>query len=167
MSLADDLLLQARHLAELDPHRPKQANLRRASSSAYYEFFHLLVADAVQRMVPGKPPGLKARVSRAFQHGEMKEACILFRANPTSAKLLQVLGSPVSAPLRAVARSFIELQEQRHHADYDLANGSSRSEALRTVADAETAFRLWRSVRNSAEANVFLAALVFGKRWDR
>jgi hypothetical protein len=42
MSLHADLLEQAGNLARLDPTRPKQVNLRRAVSSAYYALFHLL-----------------------------------------------------------------------------------------------------------------------------
>ena len=44
MSLPEDLLEQAVHLATLDARRPKQANLRRAVSTAYYALFHLLTA---------------------------------------------------------------------------------------------------------------------------
>ena len=42
----DDLLEQARILAKLDVKKPKQANLRRAVSSAYYAVFHFLVHEA-------------------------------------------------------------------------------------------------------------------------
>jgi hypothetical protein len=42
----EDLLEQAVRLAMLDVRRPKQANLRRAVSSAYYAVFHLLVDEA-------------------------------------------------------------------------------------------------------------------------
>ena len=41
-----DLLEQAARLARLDTQKPKQANLRRAISSAYYALFHLLVDEA-------------------------------------------------------------------------------------------------------------------------
>src|SRR5208337_2257920 len=46
MSLHAELLDQAEQLAQLDPRRPKQANLRRAVSSAYYALFHLLAWEA-------------------------------------------------------------------------------------------------------------------------
>ena len=42
----EDLLKQAARLATLDVKKPKQANLRRAISSAYYAVFHLLVDEA-------------------------------------------------------------------------------------------------------------------------
>jgi hypothetical protein len=38
-----DLLDQAVSLATLDARKPKQANVRRAISSTYYDLFHLLV----------------------------------------------------------------------------------------------------------------------------
>ena len=41
MSFPNDLLEQARHLANREPKRPKQASLRRAVSTAYYALFHL------------------------------------------------------------------------------------------------------------------------------
>lgn len=42
----DDLLAQAEALARLDAKKPKQVNLRRAISSAYYAVFHCLVHHA-------------------------------------------------------------------------------------------------------------------------
>ncbi len=48
MSLHDDLLEQAKHLANREPRRPKQASLRRAISAAYYALFHLLVDEATK-----------------------------------------------------------------------------------------------------------------------
>ena len=55
MSLHADLLDQAEQLAQLDPRRPKQANLRRAISSAYYALFHLLAweSSAIYTAEPG------------------------------------------------------------------------------------------------------------------
>ena len=42
----EDLFSQAEKLAKLDVKKPKQANLRRAVSSAYYAVFHYLVHEA-------------------------------------------------------------------------------------------------------------------------
>jgi hypothetical protein len=39
----DDLFAQAEMLAKVDATKPKQVNLRRAVSSAYYAVFHYLV----------------------------------------------------------------------------------------------------------------------------
>ena len=42
----DDLIALAKKIAELDPNRPRQANLRRAVSTAYYAVFHYLIDEA-------------------------------------------------------------------------------------------------------------------------
>lgn len=47
----DDLLRQAERLAKLDPKRPRQANLRRAVSSAYYALFHFLVDQSCRAAI--------------------------------------------------------------------------------------------------------------------
>src|SRR5271157_5380665 len=72
MSLHADLLEQAKRLAQLDPRRPKQANLRRAISSAYYALFHLLAWEA--SAVYAVEPGMAARINRTLNHAEMKKA---------------------------------------------------------------------------------------------
>lgn len=59
MNLHNELLRQARHLATKEPRRPLQASLRRAVSAAYYALFHLLVDDAVRRMVTALQPELE------------------------------------------------------------------------------------------------------------
>ena len=167
MGLAEDLLSQASHLAELDQRRPKQANLRRAVSASYYALFHLLVAEAVQKMVPVQPRGLMSKASRSFQHGEMREVCNRFRTATEPAWLTALIGSNISPDLKEGARFFIELQDARHSADYDPGFRLSRTGALDLVRSAEEAFRSWAKVRGHTEGNVFLTALVFGKRWDR
>ena len=49
----EDLFSQAETLAKLDAKKPKQANLRRAVSSAYYAVFHYLVHEPVpSRLAP-------------------------------------------------------------------------------------------------------------------
>ncbi|MFM7844718.1 MAG: hypothetical protein ACKPEY_10870, partial [Planctomycetota bacterium] len=41
----DNLIVLARTIAEMGPKRPRQANLRRAVSTAYYAVFHYLVDE--------------------------------------------------------------------------------------------------------------------------
>ena len=48
MPFPNDLLEQARHLANREPKRPKQASLRRAVSTAYYAIFHLLSMETAK-----------------------------------------------------------------------------------------------------------------------
>jgi hypothetical protein len=166
VGLAEDLLAQAHHLAALDRGRPKQANLRRAISSAYYAVFHLLVADAVLKFIPKKPVGLIPRVGRAFLHGEMKQACFAFKRKPLGDPLLGLVGI-VSSELDSLATAFVYLQEARHSADYDTGATFSRAATLAVLLRAESAFSNWHAVEGTEEATVFLAALAFGARWTK
>jgi uncharacterized protein (UPF0332 family) len=166
MALSADFLRQARELATRRG-RPSQINLRRSTSAAYYALFHLLIGEVVERMVPATPPSLRARVSRSLQHGELKEACIDFRKPSPPQKLRPLLGAPISVDLCAFAEIFVDLQDQRHVADYDTDLKLSLPAVMSSVVKAEAAFSHWRAIRSTTEANVFLAALVFGKRWNR
>jgi uncharacterized protein (UPF0332 family) len=166
MALAADFLRQARELATRRG-RPSQINLRRSTSAAYYALFHLLVAEVVERMVPARPAALRARAARSLQHSELKEACMDFR-NPSAPQRLQsLLGASISSDLRTFADTFLDLQEQRHLADYDTTLKLSQTAVKSAVVKAEAAFARWKTIRSTDEANVFLAALVFGKRWNR
>ena len=79
MSLPRDLLAQARLLATKESSRPKQARLRRAVSAAYYALFHLLVSDAVRRLLAGSDrEALRNCLSRAFDHAVMKRVARQF-----------------------------------------------------------------------------------------
>src|SRR5580693_2861412 len=122
MPFANDLLEQAHHLANREPKRPKQASLRRAVSAAYYALFHLLTAEAANRLVTGPDRDeLRAALRRAFEHKEMKDACKEI-SSANAGKLRRCLGeTTVPAPLVSVARAFIDLQEARHDADYEIS----------------------------------------------
>ncbi|MGJ0557608.1 hypothetical protein [Methylocystis sp.] len=169
MSLASDLLAQARALAANEPRRPKQASLRRAVSAAYYALFHLLVEDAARQLSAAQPPGLRAKLQRAFSHGDMKNVCLQFGGvSGRSPQKLQALLSAQLAPgLVAVARAFVDLQEARHAADYDVSTDFNRADALSLIQKVEAAFSAWRGEKNSSDARVFLIALLINERWHK
>jgi uncharacterized protein (UPF0332 family) len=167
LALHTDLLETARILAYHDATRPKQSNLRRAVSSAYYAVFHLLIAQAVHALCPTPKRGLLMdRMSRAFQHGEMKQVCRQFQQNPLPDSLRVLLTKPVSPELKMVIEVFLDLQEARHAADYDVGFRLTREMADSALAAAELAFDRWNHVEED-EANIFLAALAFHARWNR
>jgi hypothetical protein len=72
-----------------------------------------------------------------------------------------------SGDLEFVARCFVELQEARHKADYDIASTQSRTETLEFVRQVRDGFASWKTIRTHDEANVFLAALLFAGRWSK
>lgn len=167
MGLPQDLLAQAMQLTRVDATRPRQANLRRAISAAYYALFHQLVTDASQRLSPRTPPALSSRIARAFSHSEMKQISRLVSDGHNSAVWFTLLPVPPTQELRLVAYTFVRLQEERHEADYDLTLSYTRTEAIELVLLAETAFGVWKRIRRTDEANVFLTALLLHSRWSK
>lgn len=165
MAFHDDLLEQARVLAQLDKRRPKQANLRRAVSAAYYALFHLLTSESARRLTPAAPPRLMSQVSRAFEHATMRHVCKSL-LTPGSALITTFRLSPTD-DLREVAEAFSSLQDARHMADYDLSSNLDRNDAVLKIRLAESAFAAWRRMRAKDEANVFLVALLMKKEWPR
>lgn len=73
-----DLLIQADHLVRLSPKRPKQVNLRRAVSSAYYAVFHALCfsnAGVLAGVGANRPERAWLQTYRALDHGQAKKRC--------------------------------------------------------------------------------------------
>jgi uncharacterized protein (UPF0332 family) len=165
MSLHADLLAQSGQLARLDPRRPKQANLRRAVSSAYYALFHLLASEA--SALYATEPGMAARIGRTLNHTEMKKASAMI-ANDKLPRGLQPPGGGYSSPadLKKVANAFVSLLQARHEADYDLSRTFRRQEVLASVQLANGAIEAWDRVKRTDAARVYLACFLLWKRWD-
>jgi uncharacterized protein (UPF0332 family) len=154
----DQLLALAKILLTLDPRKPRQANLKRALSTAYYALFHLLVHDGVDYLVRKAP--FRSFLARAFSHSDMLNAAQVFRSSLVDLALAKVHKAPPKAqgkqhgslkpPLptvlaiepavNQVAETFVLLQETRHQADYDVSRRFSRKEAESLVAQTEAAF---------------------------
>lgn len=162
MALHHDLLAQADLLAHADKKKPKQANLRRAVSAAYYAVFHLLVGESTTFLIAGKKrEALRHQLARSFDHSTMKKAADAFVApSPKGNAWRTVLGVAPSNALVDVASVFIMLQEARHEADYDLARVFSRVEVEALVAKADAAFKSWSAVAGQEEGDAFLVALL-------
>lgn len=170
MSLAEEMLEQARFLASLDPHGPKQANLRRAVSSAYYAVFHLFSAEVSAQIISAGPAGLRQRTQRALSHSSMYKAAESFsKSGPRPSNLPPDINltDPVSADLVKIAKGFKLPQDERHAADYDVVQSFDRIKVLALVETAEEIFTLWNTEKNSANAPVFLASLMFWQLWNK
>jgi hypothetical protein len=117
---------------------------------------------------------LRAVVCRAFQHATMKRAAQGFGKGTLADPWKSLLAAP-SPELRLVAGTFVDLQEQRHQADYNLGRPLIRTEAIDLVERVEAAIRAWMAIRKagaasksySFEARVFLAALLVHDRVPR
>ena len=121
MPLYDDLLNLARELVNRNPGAPKEVDLRRGVSTAYYALFQLLVSESTAHFV--SVPDLRPRVARAFDHKVMRLVCQDYaNLKPNHAgQLVTSTGEIVPPQVRDIAREFVALQQARYQADYDTA----------------------------------------------
>lgn len=68
---------------------------------------------------------------------------------------------------RPLALSFIQLQDARHSADYDLSYVLTDEIAWDIFEQASEAIAAWQRISTSAEANIFILSLLLWKNWDR
>lgn len=160
MGLAQDLLQQATHLATYQGANPDQAALRRSVSTAYYALFHLLIEDAGQRW-QGSPEAITA-LERAFNHGPMKNSSIQFKGSTWTD--WHGISQPVPPELQRVARTFIELQEERHTADYNNHEQWTVSDVQSLLSTASSAFQDWLAIRSHPMAGNYLLSMLLGKQ---
>lgn len=162
------LLEQAERLASEGKGRPRQSDLRRAVSTAYYAIFHLLTQECSRRITTVAE--LRPLIARTLNHSEMKKVAAAFANNQLSEDVRSALTTiTISTDLQLVARTFAKRQESRHTADYDSRSDSdfSRQDALAEVRRAREAFAVWERIRNDEEVEIFLIAFVFHGRWGR
>lgn len=168
------LLAVARDLANLDSHRPRQASLRRAVSSAYYALFHLLIRSSVNAQVGFGPTATHREIGetmvRWFTHTRMAVVCGQFTGPVVPSRLRKVLPRgqqgaalvPTSTALQSVTRAFLDLQQARHDADYDPSKHFTRQGVLTQVDQAEQAFKDWDVASADPFRPVFLLLLLTG-----
>jgi uncharacterized protein (UPF0332 family) len=150
-------------LATLDAMKPKRANLRRAISSAYYAVFHHLVDEACRVQIGAQHHQAPFRqvLGRALAHGVMKEACKSFAGGTLKKGVAKGLpaGFAIPAEIRRLAVIFVDLQDNRHLADYDLTERFKRSEVLALIRQVEQRIEDFRNLASSNEKRFFLACL--------
>ncbi|SPF51778.1 conserved hypothetical protein [Candidatus Sulfopaludibacter sp. SbA4] len=159
MAFHDDLLEQARHLANRERKQPRQASLRRAISSGYYALFHLLIAEAVSKW---EIAAQRPQLARIFEHARM---------NAASERVLNVRLFPFTgqdpalvAHLKRIARTFSRSYEQRQMADYDNARHWVRTEVLDLIDTIAEAFQSVKAIRGEAIGNDYLLSLFLKER---
>lgn len=165
-ALFDDLLDQAKQLAKREPRKPKQASLRRAISTAYYALFHLFVNEAVCLLIKGRNRRvLRQTLSRAFVHSQMKDVSQQFGRDQVSDKFRAALNGLMLQPeLISIAKTFVDLQQARHEADYDVSRDFTKRDCLDLVGRVEKSFIDWNTVRGSLQSEVFLVAMLAQKQ---
>ena len=112
--------------------KPRQSDLRRSISTAYYALFHAFAKDGADLYVgasTSRPTAAWTQAYRGLDHGFARNAC------------LKVVEPGFPAPLVSCAATFVWLQGERHTADYDPVARFTRGQAVLIVAEAEQAIR--------------------------
>jgi hypothetical protein len=121
---ARDLLKTARKLVP-DRGKPRQSDLRRATSTTYYALFHALArccADCLIGTSPARRSNKAWRQAyRALDHGFAKNAC----------KNGKIRDFPND--IQDFADQFVAMQAKRHDADYDPDMRITKSVVLNDV----------------------------------
>lgn len=135
-------------------------------STAYYALFHLLIDEAARMLVSGT--NLRRHVARTFLHGEMKRASASFAGGTLPKRLRAISGdSHVSEELKSFATEFVDLQESRHDADYNLDKSFTKDEAQGVIDRVQDAFDSGKTIRKRKESRMYLASLLLWDRWGR
>jgi hypothetical protein len=159
MAHSDDLIEHANFLVDLNvPNDPKQVDLRRAVSAAYYAIFHLLTSEAARNW---KHDRHQTRFARIFDHKPMKtsSSSVASKQPPDDPAKLAVFFQ-----LKVVAENFVSLQQARYDADYDNARVWSRTQAYEEIVKAEVAVAAWATIREEEMAQDYLYDLLDSRR---
>ena len=131
MPYSTDLVATARDLVRTTRGRPRQANLRRAVSTAYYALFHCLAACCADTLVGGKGADRDAaawrQAYRALQHGQTRK------------RFETAIRRNFPAEVAQFATLFVDMQIQREAADYDPYMRFSKSDVVQSIDSAEDA----------------------------
>ena len=93
----------------------------------------------------------------------MKRICREFASPQLNRPLHDLLDSGVSDDMQRLAASFIQLQEARHNADYDLDYIVSWEQTREFIELSVRAIGAWERIRQTAEANIFILSLLLWK----
>jgi hypothetical protein len=160
MALSDDYIADAKSTTA-GATTSRQSLLRRGTSTAYYALFLELVDAASVALAPSSPAGLSKLVGRRLAHESMKKACAQWNSGGNPWGSAMTVGA-TPQDLKEVAAAFVDLQQLRHEADYDLGATLSSVAVQANIVRAEQAISKWRAFRLTAPdtANVFLVSLM-------
>lgn len=151
------MLDASRRLLKRDPGqrgRIAAARVRRSISTSYYALFHFLSQECGAKIV-GTQAGLLGRrriFARVLTHGGMKAGFDRIRGVTLHSSVIAYFGVPASPVFaRDTAKLFIQAQDQRHQADYDLNASLIETEARLLIDRIDDNILAWQRARTVAE----------------
>jgi hypothetical protein len=145
---------------------PRQVDIRRAVSAAYYGIFHAALAAAADQFVgiTKRSTSQYGLVYRSIDHRRLRELCEDVRkAAPPAKYNAHTPAGGFGSDIAAFADALVELQERRHAADYDPMIRMKTSDALFAIKTAQAAVQRFGKA-SAAHRHAFLSLLVFPPR---
>lgn len=163
----DHLLEQAEFLVSATASwNPRDVDLRRAVSNAYYALFHtllMLVADEFVGSRNRSSPQY-ALVYRSLDHRTFRELSeVVLKSSLPPKYQSQTPPGGFGEDIRAVASAFVDLQEKRYLADYAPHATMIASDAHQMIAQSRAAIARLKKA-NSSKKKAFAILAVFKPR---
>jgi len=163
----DQLLEQAdRLVASTGGGTPRQVDLRRAISNAYYALFHAVTAEAADDLV-GRTHRHTPRyqlVYRSVEHKSLLRLCEDIGKTTLPARYSDYEPPGGFGPdLQFFADAVVDLQEKRHLADYDPLFRVTKSDAILAVEKGRAALARF-SAASRIPRRAFLCLVLFSPR---
>jgi hypothetical protein len=160
------LFEQANRLITIQVGPPRQVDIRRAISAAYYAMFHATITAAVDQFigVTNRDESRYGLVYRSVSHAWFRDLCKEVQKPTLSNKFKPHAPSNGFDPnVTAFAKAVVELQEKRHAADYDVMIRMNKSDAILAISTAKAALRRFNRA-NKAGRIAYLSVLLFPPR---
>lgn len=160
----EHLLEQAEKLIRPPPAGPpRQVDLRRAISAAYYAAFHAILTAAADLYVGAvnRTSSRYALVYRSVEHRALRDLCRKIKESGPSGKRAQYgPQSGLDDETRTIAGLLLDLLEKRLDADYNPSIRLRTSDARLAVTIARDAIRRLKNANTEAR-EAFLTLLLF------
>jgi uncharacterized protein (UPF0332 family) len=163
----EHLFEQADRLIAGEAGRPRQVDIRRATSAAYYGLFHAIITAAADQYVgvTNRHTSRYGLVYRSVGHDWLRDLCKEVQKPTLSDKFKPHVPTNGFGPnIVAFATAVRELQQKRHAADYDVMISMNRSDASVAIGTARAALRRFNHASRSRRV-AFLSLLLFQPRW--
>lgn len=162
----DHLFEQATKLITIQAGSPRQVDIRRAISASYYAMFHAIIAAAADQFigVTNRDTSRYGLVYRSVSHAWLRDLCREVQ-KPTLSNRFKphAPGNGFGPNIAAFAKAFVELQEKRHAADYDVMVRMNKSDAILATNTARAALRRFEKA-SKARRVAYLSVLLFPPR---
>ena len=139
-------------------------------SAAYYGVYHFVLKQAADEFVGARygkmfPPAVAYVLAyRSISHTVVYMLCSELKKPSLPQKLKTFdAAAKFGSDIRRFSVLFVDLQERRHIADYDISVALSRAEALLAINFARSAIEKFEAISKD-ERRTFLALLLFPPR---